>query len=100
MLGAVAGWWITLPERTIHDFASLMAAGRLDDAKPMMLPASASWFVPGQNRNNWAADGIEAQPRTWRDVWAARQEFKLKSGRTIIVRGDKVGVAFLEGKKK
>jgi hypothetical protein len=95
-----AWWWVTWPERTMHDFASLMAAGKLDDAKPMMLPGSASWFVPAQNPNNWSSVGIQGQPRTWRDVLAARQEFKLESGRTMIVEGDKVGVSFLEVRTK
>jgi hypothetical protein len=88
MLGSVALWWVTWPERTARRFQELMSGARIDEANAMLSVDSSQrttqlLIVGDEPFREWDCSPRIPESRTLIDMLCARQRYKMAVIRSI-----------------
>src|SRR5262245_45038996 len=93
VVGAGAWSWVTWPERTAREFLDLLVAGRLEEARRMIVQAGhpedlLEWPDHDYNQVDWNLSKLEPLARGMTDVLHGHQRFGFRIGYQVeVVRG-------------
>jgi hypothetical protein len=97
VLAAAGWWWVKWPERTALELVEFLGDGNRDAARGMLhrVPEnkrSTDLFFQFYVAADWRSSSaiLKPQPRTWKDVLAARQAFGTAHGCILEVHRDEV----------
>src|SRR2546422_746867 len=88
VLAAAGWWWVTWPERTAQALLDLLVAGRLDDAKRMIIDDPndpIDWPPLDYDQVDWKLSKLEPLSRTFARQLQGRQRFGFRIGYQVEV---------------